>query len=99
VGSLGLRLHEPGGFIHSFFVDPAFQNEDVASQLLYEASLICLRYKKPTLGALVPAGYPAHLYEDLGFRPYELRGLHTHYITLLPLLQRQEVTFREYNQR
>jgi N-acetylglutamate synthase-like GNAT family acetyltransferase len=101
VGSLSLQLHQPGGVIHAFTVDQAYTQEDVATHLVQKAADICQAHGKLVLSASVPlqSKQSMQLYQGLGFRPFEVDAKGLRYITLLPLPEHQELTYREYGQR
>jgi ribosomal protein S18 acetylase RimI-like enzyme len=101
VGSLTLQLHQPGGFIHSLTVNAAYKQEDIATRLIQQAADICQQHGKEVLSTSVPqqSELGRRLYHALGFRPFELEAKTVRYVTLLPLLEHQELTYREYSQR
>jgi N-acetylglutamate synthase-like GNAT family acetyltransferase len=101
VGSLALQLHQPGGVIHSLTVDQEYSKDDVATCLVQKAADICQAHGKMVLSTSVPlqSVQGKQLYHGLGFRPFEIDTKGLRYVTLLPLLEHQELTFREYSQR
>jgi ribosomal protein S18 acetylase RimI-like enzyme len=101
VGSLNLQLHQPGGLIHSLTVNSGYNQEEIATRLIQQAADICQQHGKMVLSTSVPqqSEQGMRLYHALGFRPFELDAKAVRYVTLLPLLEHQELTFREYVQR
>ncbi len=92
VGSLGLRLREPGGFVHSLFVAAACRGRGLGEALLRLAADVAADHGKPTLGLSVHcANEPAQrLYRRLGFRPFApTAGSDTSvtWVALLPLAE------------
>jgi N-acetylglutamate synthase-like GNAT family acetyltransferase len=101
VGSLALQLHQPGGIIHALTVDPSYTPEEVATRLVQKAADICQQHGKSVLSTSVPlqSEQGMRLYHELGFRAFEVDTKGVRYVTMLPLLEHQELTFREYSQR
>ena len=89
VGTLGLRLSAPGGFINSLYVEPEYQGHRIGRQLIQQAADICQEHDKPTLGLAVSDDNlgAQRLYKSLDFLPHEYGNEgYTKYITSLPLL-------------
>ena len=89
VGSLGLHLKEPGGWVHSVFVAEDFRGLGIAEGLLRRAGEVAAAHGKPTLGLSVQATNAAaiRLYQRLGFRPHawgRAAGA-VQYVAVLPL--------------
>ncbi len=88
VASLGLRLREPGGFVHSLFVLPEYRGRGIAEELLRLAGAVAADHGKPTLGLSVHQdNAPAQrLYQRLGFRAFSPAGpCSTTWVAVLPL--------------
>ena len=88
VASLGLRLREPGGFVHSLFVRPEYRGMGIGEALLRLAAEVAQDHGKPTLGLSVHHdNAPAQrLYQRLGFRAFAPAGpCSTTWVAVLPL--------------
>ena len=90
IASLFVRLREPGGFVHSLFVAPAYRGQGIAEQLLRLAALVAADHGKPTIGLSVHNdNAPAQrLYHRLGFRPFaptQGSTTSTTWVAMLPL--------------
>jgi ribosomal protein S18 acetylase RimI-like enzyme len=90
VGSLGLRLREPGGFINSVFVLDDYRGQGIGSTLIRMAAQVSQAHGKLTLGLSVSDGNPRaqELYQTLGFRPHAWgHEGYTQYLAFLPMAQ------------
>ena len=89
VASLGLGLREPGGYVNSLYVEPAYQRQGIGRELLLRAAKLCEAQGKTTLGlAVYEDNAPARqLYESLGFRPHAHPDDYCRYLAFLPLAQ------------
>lgn len=87
VGALGLRLREPGGYVNSLYVEPAYQGQGIGRELLRRAAALSYAHGKETLGLAVHGeNLPAwKLYESLGFRPHDW-GHQDGYVRLVAFL-------------
>ena len=89
VGSLGLQLSAPSGFINSLFVAELYRGQGIGRELILRASHVAADSGKKTLGLTVNSQNVAaqQLYEGLGFLPYGW-GKQEHYrefVAVLPL--------------
>jgi GNAT superfamily N-acetyltransferase len=91
VASLGLRLREPGGFVHSVYVLPNYRGQGLAEQLLRLAAVVAEEHGKPTIGLSVHRDNVSaqRLYHRLGFRPFvptQGSNTSTTWVAMLPLI-------------
>jgi len=89
VATLGLRLREPGGYVNSLYVDPAYQGQGIGRELLRRAGQLSQEMGKTTLGLAVHECNVAarQLYNSLGFRPHDwgTQDGYLRYVAFLPL--------------